>query len=283
MSAPVFIPIAFALICVVGVWNSTGGVGGNNGPVVRSPISCGGEAYSCLMPLTLRIAVINPGNQPSCITNLRDRCADNWNSHSDSAIWDHYKIPFTAIVVALFREKLNCIGILLPIADAYTYIERWRFSDVRNCQGVIDSYGRIFPYRFGVATNPWPLIGFHNFQLILHGLDLLGGPSRESVGARGLLVDRIIDFPHFVQLFAESTPTQTSENNSQKNKKYRDAIQRGIYFLISVLMDCLSILSITKGLNRGGYSGAGIVILGLPLLAIGVCCFLYGFLNLTFP
>ena len=45
----------------------------------------------------------------------------------------------------------------------------------------------------------------------------------------------------------------------------------------------LGLLCIPKGINRGGYFGARIALLGYPLILLGGCCFLYGFLNLTFP
>jgi len=48
-------------------------------------------------------------------------------------------------------------------------------------------------------------------------------------------------------------------------------------------MDCLRLLRIRNGFDRGGYLGGGIVLLGLPLIAVGVYLFFNGFLNLTFP
>ena len=60
-------------------------------------------------------------------------------------------------------------------------------------------------------------------------------------------------------------------------------MERYIYLFVSIFMTGLCLLCITKGLNRGSYFGGCIIILGLPILAVGVCSFFYGFLNLTFP
>lgn len=56
-----------------------------------------------------------------------------------------------------------------------------------------------------------------------------------------------------------------------------------IYVFISIFMVYLSLLSIAKGIYRGSYLGGCIAILGLPLLAVGISAFVYGFLNFSFP
>jgi hypothetical protein len=99
----------------------------------------------------------------------------------------------------------------------------------------------------------------------------------------GLIADCIVSPLHFPQLSAESPPTQASKNYDQENEKYRYAAESNIYLLIAVFVTSLCALRIAKGLNRGGYSGSGITLLGLPLLTVYVRSFLYGFLNLTLP
>jgi hypothetical protein len=42
-------------------------------------------------------------------------------------------------------------------------------------------------------------------------------------------------------------------------------------------------LCISKGVDRGGNLGAGFILLGFPLIFVGGCSSLYGFLNLSFP
>jgi hypothetical protein len=86
-----------------------------------------------------------------------------------------------------------------------------------------------------------------------------------------------------MQLVTESTPTQAGEYDGQKDQKDRSDRKSYVYLFVSILMGGLSILCITKGLYRGGYLGGGIILIGLPLLAVGVCSFFYGFFGLSFP
>jgi hypothetical protein len=88
---------------------------------------------------------------------------------------------------------------------------------------------------------------------------------------------------HNLQLTAENPPTSPSECGGTKNEKDCYYGQRYIYVFVSIFMFGLSILCIANGLNRGSYLGGGIVLLGLPLVAVGIYCFFNGFLNLPFP
>ena len=97
------------------------------------------------------------------------------------------------------------------------------------------------------------------------------------------LVSLVGSRSHLIQLAAEYPPTGARENDSQENEENRNHGQPYIYLFISIIMGCLSILCIAKGLNFGSYLGAALTLLGLPLVAVGVYCFISGFLNLPFP
>jgi hypothetical protein len=109
------------------------------------------------------------------------------------------------------------------------------------------------------------------------------GPQPSSFGGNQSVFEGAIAALKYVQLIAESTPTQSSENDRQKYKSQSSYIYRSIFFVIAIFSVSLSLLSIAKGLDLGSYLGGCIILCGLPLMAIGVCSFLYGFLNLSFP
>ncbi len=84
-------------------------------------------------------------------------------------------------------------------------------------------------------------------------------------------------------LVAEGEPIETSKQDGERYERERNDIDRAIFLVASILMAGLGLLCISKGINRGGYFGAGVALFGYPLIVLGGCCFLYGFLNLTFP
>jgi hypothetical protein len=118
-----------------------------------------------------------------------------------------------------------------------------------------------------------------------------------STAASACLVETSTNFPlasisclvllpgsfHFLQLAAERPPSEERENYRQKNKNESDKIYHPIFLFISTFLGSLSFLRIAKGLDFGGYLGGYIILLGLPLLAVSVRSFSYGFLNFTFP
>jgi hypothetical protein len=125
---------------------------------------------------------------------------------------------------------------------------------------------------------------------VVSGFSVLGGGSglfarrvrQLSVGLNDLFSLFSGRF-HFFQLVAESYPSEVSENHGQKNEKQGSYADRSIFLFISIFDFCLSYLSAANGVNRGGYLGGCIIILGLSLQAIAVCSFFCGFCQVPLP
>ena len=138
---------------------------------------------------------------------------------------------------------------------------------------------------------PWPnpcalrsYVGIMgSFSILDGGCGLLVSGLRKLTVGLNELSTLLSGAFHFSQLTAESQPRQASKDDSQKNENQSSYADHAIYVLITIFATCLRFLSIAKGIDRGGYVGGCIIGLGLSLLAVGVCSFLCGFLNLSFP
>ena len=85
------------------------------------------------------------------------------------------------------------------------------------------------------------------------------------------------------QLSLENPPSQAGKHRSPEQEEYGGYIQKTFYFVLSFGLIALSIIGINKSIDRAGYLGGIFLTLCFLPFAAGVCTFLYGFLNLTFP
>jgi len=85
------------------------------------------------------------------------------------------------------------------------------------------------------------------------------------------------------QLGFESTPAFESETDCKKDQYDRNDVYQEISVCAAILMFGLAILCIAYGFKSGGYLGAIITLMGLPLIFICIDLFFYGFMNFTFP
>ena len=98
----------------------------------------------------------------------------------------------------------------------------------------------------------------------------------------GLLKSSVASLKN-MQLVSENQPSQSAEKGGSEEKSYRGYIKKTLQFILSFGLIVLSLIGINKSFNLNGYLGGVLLVFCFLPFAGGVCCFLYGFLNLTFP
>jgi hypothetical protein len=140
---------------------------------------------------------------------------------------------------------------------SFTFINAWGHNDA-------------------VSTYPWS-VGFSG--QIIGGLRFIGDPVANFNASLDLLGRGL----HFLQLISENPPTKSSEYNGPDEQEERPYINKTLYLVLSLGLVALSVIGVNKALDRSGYIGGIFLVLCSLPFAAGMCCFLYGFLDLSFP